>query len=294
MDQLSFSRLEEAWQWIQLGHHDHALNMLTVLLASDPDNVEAWWMLAIASSDEDTRRRALRHVLRLRPDDTRAWRMFNGMGARPATQELRPVVFSPPLLSAGGQIPPLFYGASVPYLPQLRRRTLRHNPWRTPRWVICALLSAATAGLLGCGLLLCTATLAGVSLNSRMLGGLMPVATPAVRPGAIGVSLRSALRYDQWRDGRLDVPGQLDGYNFSGRHGDQIAVQVSALEMMTLQPAIGLYGPQQRLLITQATADSDAAIRLSYALPCDCDFVIVVAGQASTTGPYRLMLRHLS
>ncbi len=297
MDQLAYSRLQEAWQWIQLGQHDHAANLLTVLLASDSDNVEAWWMLAVASSDPNTRRRALRSVLRLRPDDPRAWRMFNGLGARPAMQELRPVAFRQPLLIAGGQASSPFYQASVvlfpPRQPPLRRRAPKRDLWRTPRWVIYALVSAAMAGMLGCGLLLCTVTLAGWSLNSRWLGGRLPAATATARPGVPSVSLRGGLRYEQWRDGRLDVPGQLDGYNFSGRHGDQVAVQVSALELMTLQPVIGLYGPAQTLLMSSGTPDSDAAIRLSYALPCDCEFVLIVAGQALTTGPYRLMLRHV-
>ena len=65
MDDLSSVRLQEAWQWIQVGRRDHALNQLTVLLAGDPDNAEAWWLLAIASGDDDTRRRALRNMLRL-------------------------------------------------------------------------------------------------------------------------------------------------------------------------------------------------------------------------------------
>jgi hypothetical protein len=225
--------------------------------------------------------------------------MFNGLGARPATQEMRPIVFDRPLFHAGGQAPPLFHDASVPYFPPqfppLRRRTpKRLDPWRTPRWVIYVLISVATVGLVGCGLLLCTAALTGWSLNSRVLGRLLPAATATLRPGVSAVSLRGGLRYDQWRDGRVDVAGQLDGYNFSGRNGDRVAVQVNALEMMTLQPMVGLYGPAQTLLMSSAVPDNDAAIRLSYALPCDCEFVIVVAGRSSTTGPYRLMLRHTS
>lgn len=291
MDDMTSARLQEAWQWIQLGRYDHALNLLTVLLVSDPDNAEAWWLLAIASGDENIRRRALRNLLRLRPDDPRAWRMFNAMGARPATQEFRPLTF-PPMLPVAGQAPPFYHGASLPYVPPLRRRVPKRNFERPPRWFITIMAVAVTAGLVGCGLLFCTAAVAGLTLNSRLFGTLLPTPT-AARSNATAVSLRSPLRYDQWRDGRLDAAGQLDGYNFSGHVGEMIAVQVSALESMTLQPALGLYGPTKSLLAGSATPDADAAIRLALTLPDDGEFVIVVGGQGASTGPYRLMLRHL-
>jgi hypothetical protein len=298
VDQPELARLQEAWQWIQLGHQDHAANLLTVLLTSEPDSVEAWWLLAVASSDSAARRRALRNVLRLRPDDARALRMLHGLGARPATQEMRPISFSQPIFRAGGQAPPLFHDASIAYfparLPPLRRRVPKpRDPWRRPRWAVYAVIFAAAAGLVGCGLLLCTMMLTGWSLNNRALGGLLPAATVTVRPNAMALSLRGGLKYSAWRDGRLDAPGQLDGYNFSGRYGDQVVAQVSALEPMTLQPILGLYGREQSLLTSSAAPDVDAVIRLAYALPYDGEFVIVVAGQSSTIGSYRLMLRRM-
>ena len=298
MDDLSTSRLHEAWQWIQLGRHEHALNQLTVLLAGDPDNADAWWLLAIASGDDDTRRRALRNVLRLRPDDQPALRMSASLGARPATQEIRPITFAPLPARVSGQAPPWFHHAAIqPYLPPVapplqRRRPLRRTAQR-PRWIMMALVSAATAGMIGCGLLFCALAVTGLTFNSRWLGTLNPVATVAARPNVTSIWLRSGLRYNQWLDGRLDVPGQLDGYNFSGHHGERIAVQVNPLDAMTLVPVLGLYGPGHTLLAGSMTPDPDTALRLALELPDDGDFVLVVGGQNATIGPYRLMLRHL-
>jgi len=60
--------LEQAYRLIQQDRIDDAQALLRPILADDPDNVHAWWLLAYASTDPDEVRRALTTVLALDPD----------------------------------------------------------------------------------------------------------------------------------------------------------------------------------------------------------------------------------
>ena len=68
MNDATSRALEQAFEHIEAGRPDDAIPLLEPIVADDPDNLDAWWMLVHASSDPQAARRALNNVLRLDPD----------------------------------------------------------------------------------------------------------------------------------------------------------------------------------------------------------------------------------
>ncbi|PJF27853.1 MAG: hypothetical protein CUN53_02495 [Phototrophicales bacterium] len=68
MNDATSQALEQAFEHIEAGRPDDAIPLLEPIVADDPDNLDAWWILAHASSDPQKARRALNNVLRLDPD----------------------------------------------------------------------------------------------------------------------------------------------------------------------------------------------------------------------------------
>lgn len=68
MNDATSRALEQAFEHIEAGRPDDAVPLLEPLVADDPDNLDAWWMLVHAFSDPQDARRALSNVLRLDPD----------------------------------------------------------------------------------------------------------------------------------------------------------------------------------------------------------------------------------
>lgn len=70
-------RLREAYQLIREGNKPQAVRILVPIVRAEPDNADAWWLLANAVEKDDQKERALRQVLKLRPGDEAAQRMLD-------------------------------------------------------------------------------------------------------------------------------------------------------------------------------------------------------------------------
>lgn len=70
---MSENQLERAYQLIKEGREQDAFDILEPLIAENPDNADAWWLLANATDDLPSKERALEQVLRI--------------GANPAREE---------------------------------------------------------------------------------------------------------------------------------------------------------------------------------------------------------------
>lgn len=68
----SQKKLERAFKLIKRDKTDDALNILRPIIDSEPDNIDAWWLLAYASTEPQEVRGALLRVLRLDPNYTNA------------------------------------------------------------------------------------------------------------------------------------------------------------------------------------------------------------------------------
>jgi hypothetical protein len=65
-------QLKQAYTYIQQERLDEAITILRRILRDDPDNADAWWLMANAVSEPADAAEALSNVLRLRPDHAEA------------------------------------------------------------------------------------------------------------------------------------------------------------------------------------------------------------------------------
>lgn len=86
---MSSEPLQLAYRLIREGNKQEAVRILTPIVRADPQNADAWWLLANAVDNPEQKRRALERVLRLRPEDERAQRMYSGLN-NPAARPRRP------------------------------------------------------------------------------------------------------------------------------------------------------------------------------------------------------------
>lgn len=68
---MSESQLQRAYNLIKQGREQEAIEIIEPLIRFDPDNGDAWWLLANATSDSDAKRNALNNVIRLGENPTR-------------------------------------------------------------------------------------------------------------------------------------------------------------------------------------------------------------------------------
>lgn len=85
---MSSEPLQVAYRLIREGNKQEAVRILTPIVRADPQNADAWWLLANAVDNPEQKRRALERVLRLRPEDERAQRMYANL-QNPAPQARR-------------------------------------------------------------------------------------------------------------------------------------------------------------------------------------------------------------
>jgi hypothetical protein len=71
------NQLEQAYRLIQQDDLDRAIAILKPIVAAEPDNADAWWLMAHAVSEPQDAREPLENVLRLRPDHAEARQLLN-------------------------------------------------------------------------------------------------------------------------------------------------------------------------------------------------------------------------
>jgi len=88
---MSESQLRRAYELIKEGREQEAIGIIEPLIRFDPDNEDAWWLLANATEDADSKRNALNNVLRLSGNPTRvekAQQMLRIVNAQQSDNEL--------------------------------------------------------------------------------------------------------------------------------------------------------------------------------------------------------------
>lgn len=74
--------LAQAHAYIEAGNLEDAENLIRSLLEQDPDNTDAWWLLAHSVRDAAAAREALDEVLRLDPNDQQARSLLSALDDR--------------------------------------------------------------------------------------------------------------------------------------------------------------------------------------------------------------------
>ena len=79
--------LAQAHAYIEVGNLEDAENLIRSLLEQDPDNTDAWWLLAHSVRDDRSAREALGQVLRLDPNDQQARSLLAALDERFPSEE---------------------------------------------------------------------------------------------------------------------------------------------------------------------------------------------------------------
>ena len=79
--------LAQAHSYIEAGNLEDAENLIRSLLEQDPDNTDAWWLLAHSVRDDRSAREALGQVLRLDPNDQQARSLLAALDERFPSEE---------------------------------------------------------------------------------------------------------------------------------------------------------------------------------------------------------------
>jgi len=91
-------QLQQAFQLIKNGQRQEAAQILVPIVRAEPNNADAWWLLANAVTNEEQQRRALEKVLSIRPGDDRAQKKLSqltGAPPPPPPSSVAPTVMIP-------------------------------------------------------------------------------------------------------------------------------------------------------------------------------------------------------
>ena len=119
------TQLERAYRLIQQERLDEASALLQPLVKQEPNNADAWWLLANAVTEPDDARNALENVLRLTPNHPEARDLLDQLKAtvQPSSDDFGDLNFDDPfagletssaVTSAGGDVNALFDDDEVP------------------------------------------------------------------------------------------------------------------------------------------------------------------------------------
>jgi hypothetical protein len=75
-------QLQQALEFITNGQRDQARALLATIVKANPNNADAWWMMATAVTAPSEMRDALQNVLRIRPDYPNAQQMLDRVNAQ--------------------------------------------------------------------------------------------------------------------------------------------------------------------------------------------------------------------
>jgi tetratricopeptide (TPR) repeat protein len=257
---VSEQQLERAYQLIKEGREQDAFDILEPLLADNPDNADAWWLLANATDDLSSKERALEEVLRI---GTNAEREAKAREMLNAVREIQNEMSDP-----------------IPESDTLPRQTNSQSaPRRKIRGVDDKRGKASSSENSGCGAArLVLVLVGGLTLVACMLcvGGLAlfgpvvsEVATDIERSieeaggienieGAVeefvGGFLNAPDEYDDMGEiddgdtvtGAITSPDDRIGYTYEANPGDRIRVEIRALTG-NIAPPVFLYGPNGEL-----------------------------------------------
>ncbi len=234
MDDPTREQLRRAYDHIKGGRKISAMQILRPLLAADPANADAWWLMANAVDDPAEQQGALEKVIALRPDHPQA---RERLAALTAEQEFRfdeaagETIFADLLGEAKPKRVPIEQAFSV--VPPKQRTN--------PIIIILAIIGALSLAVcVGCFVVSAQVTtlvseaiesITAVPFTTAGSGDSLPDDT--INKGSIraGDSRRDTVRL-----------GESHTYTFIGDSGQDVTIQVAG-ENGDLAPGVALYNP---------------------------------------------------
>lgn len=294
-------QLKDAYELIRSGRTQEAIQLLEPILRTDPNNRDAWWLMANATNDPDTKRQALNQVLRLGNNDSRAQKAQQMLNTIPGDlfDDLDPI----PVVGAQSQPQPQYndYGASVsqsqsmppqgqmPYNdPYGQNQKQRSGP-------SCWVIGLAVVGVLV--VLCCGGTFFATTVFSNQMAQIFEeMGFDADAFGADFIEAMDtaflvipdeftnlgAIDRGQTVTGEILRADQRDGYTINANQGDNIQINIRATGTeFSIPPIAFVYGPDGNITNEDVTGsyDSNAASESLYVI------------NATQSGTYTIIVR---
>ncbi len=239
---MSGQTVRTAYQLIKSGQKAEAASQLRNLLDHEPDNADAWWLLAMASTEPADIRRALEFDLQLRPDHEAAQKALAALNRK----------YPPPAAEESDDFDALFPAEYVA-APRASQSTKAAQPAKKKNDQAWLLYGTIAVGVL----FVCTICYALVRettravtevVSSEEFAGLQAIVAEAAayqtvpedanREGNISVGETKPERVDTFID---------DVWTFAGRPGQRVTIRLEARDE-TLDPQLFLYDPDGYLI----------------------------------------------
>lgn len=276
---MSRDELQRAYELIKAGEKDQADSILQNIVVEDPENVQAWWLLANASDNEARQRSALRQVLRLDPTHAQA---------RAMQQRLED-----PL---GDSFDDLYQESSPAAAPGQRVVVTKPAGGQNRSCLIIFLVIIVAA----CGLCTLSVTLIGGSLGSVIMEAIddpeVRAALAAITEYGSYVTLpgnldnRGPIEPGQTVTASISGGSQDQAWTFSGDNGERFTIDVTSPEG-SVDPVLFVYAPDGTLRGLDANVGSGSrTVRMSITLSPGGQYTIVVSSFGDSGGEYEMTL----
>lgn len=278
MSEPTRAQLQQIYQLIKTGQNEAAVASLRSILTVEPNNADAWWLMANAATDLSEQRAAVERVLLLRPDHKQAQEKQASLRA---AEEFR---FDEP------EKPKRDFSNAPPVIaPPQKSGT---NP------LVIILAVVGGLALLICGVCF-VLSIQGATLFGSAIATLAESVTSL--PGAFNsfeddltdisnLRMQGSITRGNRVTGQLTSPFGYDGYTFSGETGQNLTITVTTNDTDFL-PRVALYDPSGSLIESGGglNFESTEDATITERLPNSGTYTIVVSGFVSA-GSYTLQV----
>jgi hypothetical protein len=281
MSESTRAQLQQIYQLIKTGQNEEAVETLRSILTIDPNNVDAWWLMANAARDPVEQRSAVDRVLLLRPDHKQAQEKLNALKA---AEEFRFDEPEKPKRDFASGAPPVIVQ------PQ--------KSGTNPLVIILAIVG-------GLALVICGVCFVISIQGATLFGSAMATLAESVTglPGMFNdfeddiadinsLKQQGSITVGNPVTGQISTPFGYNGYSFNGEKGQNITITVSTSDSDFL-PRVAIYDSSGELLDSAGGLDFESSsssldeVSFSERLPSSGNYTIVVGSWVST-GNYTL------
>lgn len=258
------SQLERAYDLIKQGREQEAIDIIEAVIKLEPDNDDAWWLLANATEDIATRKRALETVLKIGTNPIREDK---------ARDMLRVIEKQTPVANGDAFDESEYYFASADEQEFLPRRK-PELPSETKRQSRRRSRGGGCGGCIGGIIKLGCMAIILLAVCGGLIGfGISRTADNVfVLPEQYGV--QGALAFEEPVTDFL-ADNQAHYYTYNGTADTNFKLRITS-DSPDIAPVLFLFTPTGELLTTINSFSTETGNGLSYTLPSDGQYIIVV------------------
>ena len=238
-------QLDHAYDLIKQGEAQGAIDVIEPLIRAEPDNEDAWWLLANATSETEAKRNALNNVLRLTSNTAReekAQTMLAQLDADPYDFDVST--------------------ASTVGMSSYQETThTKENSSGCGRFVLAVIGVVGTCALVSC---------IGIFWLTTMMFQMFAFPDTYEAMGTVV--------FEETVEGNLTTTDPIDGYTFVGNEGDMLEIELES--DAEVAPFIILYDVETEEIMGLAQVDETFSILDANVLlvPEDGEYLLVIIG----------------